>query len=81
MAASTSPGLKPLIGREPERLTLKERSTLAGKWMAVEIYSPETRPRKQVEALGDSVEECVRQLRDRGLDPAKFEFSVVVPAY
>jgi hypothetical protein len=70
-----------IIGRAPERLTLDERSALAGKWMALEIYTPETLPLRKIEALGDSVEECARQLFARGLDPRKFEFMPLDRAY
>jgi len=63
------------IGRSPESLTLAERTSLAGKYVAFEIYTPETLPFHRIEAIGDSVEECVRTLKSRGLDPLKFEFS------
>lgn len=63
-----------VIGRAPERLTLEERAALAGKYAAFEIYSPKNLARRRIEAIGDSAAECVRQLRERGLDPADFEF-------
>jgi hypothetical protein len=69
------------LGRPPERLTLSERTALAGKWIALEIYTPETLPLRVIEALGDTPFECIRQLEARRLNPRIFEFSVVLPAY
>jgi hypothetical protein len=69
------------IGRAPEVLTLEERLALAGKFVALEIYSPETLPLRRIEAIGDLVPECIRQLVERGLDPARFEFSRLGPPY
>jgi hypothetical protein len=63
------------IGRNPDRLTLPERLALAGKCVALEIYSPETIPLRRIEAIGDSMTECLRTLRSRGLDPRQFEFT------
>jgi hypothetical protein len=71
---STTAAVAELVGREPERLTIRERQALLGKWVAMELYSPETLPLRRLEAIGDSVADCVRQLRDRGLDPRRFEF-------
>ena len=31
--------------------------------------------------IGDSIQECVRQLVTRGLDPIRFEFSRLAPPY
>ncbi|HUI58540.1 MAG TPA: hypothetical protein VLY04_26390 [Bryobacteraceae bacterium] len=69
------------IGRNPDRLTLDERFALAGKYIALEIYSPETIPLRRIEAIGDSIEDCVRTLQSRGLDPARFEFSRLARPY
>jgi len=63
------------IGRSPDRLTLPERLALTGKYIALEIYTPEALPLRRIEAIGDSMAECVRTLKSRGLDPAKFEYS------
>jgi len=56
-------------------LTLEERLALAGKFVALEIYTPETLPLRRIEAIGGSIEECMRTLKARNLDPAHFEFS------
>ena len=69
------------IGRSPERLTLEERVRLAGKYIALEFYSPETLPLRRIEAIGDSLDECVRRLKSRGRDPARFEFTRLAPPY
>lgn len=63
-----------VIGRAPERLTPGERAALEGKYVAFEIYTPKNLARRIIEAIGDSVAECARQLKERGLDPAAFEF-------
>ena len=69
------------LGRSPDRLTLEERLHLTGKYIAMELYTPETTPFRRIEAIGDSVADCVRMLKSRGLDPAQFEFSRLAPPY
>jgi hypothetical protein len=69
------------IGRAPERLTLEENAALVGKWIALEIYTPDTLPLRRIEAIGDTPEECVEQLAGRGLDPRGFEFVMLRPSY
>lgn len=69
------------LGRAPESLTLSERFALAGCTIALEIYSPQTLPFRRIEAVGESVEQCVAALRRRGLNPAHFEFSLLDPPY
>ena len=69
------------IGRSVDRLTLDEHEALIGKFTAQEIYTPETLPLQRIEALGDSIQDCVRQLRARGLDPLNFEFTRLGPPY
>ena len=69
------------IGREPERLTLEERMALTGKWIAVEFYSPATLPLRRIEAMGSSVNDCITRLNARGLDPRRYEFSVLPPPH
>jgi hypothetical protein len=69
------------IGRSPDRLSLDERRALVGKYIALEIYTPEDLPLRRIEAIGDSVPECAQQLVARGLDPLRFEFSRLSPAY
>gem|GEM_PF-406368 len=70
-----------VIGRAPEELSIAERFAFAGKWVALERYSPQTLPLRTIEAIGSTVTECVEQLRSRGADPAKFEFIVLTPPY
>ena len=69
------------IGRNPDQLSLDERIALAGKYIALEIYSPEALPLRRIEAIGDSLEECVRMLKTRGLEPQQFEFSRLAYPY
>jgi hypothetical protein len=69
------------IGRAPEELSLDERLHLIGKYIALEIYSPATLPFRRIEAIGDSVADCIRMLRSRGLDPENFEYSRLAPPY
>ncbi|MBI1791008.1 MAG: hypothetical protein HYR60_26050 [Acidobacteria bacterium] len=75
MAAAAAKNPKRAIGRSPEALTLEERLALAGKYIALELYSPATTPLRRIEAIGDSVAECSGQLSERGLDPTNFEFT------
>jgi hypothetical protein len=69
------------IGRAPEQLTLDERHKLTGQYIALEIYTPADLPLRRIEAIGDSIGDCVRMLKSRGLDPARFEFSRLGPPY
>lgn len=69
------------IGRAPEQLSLEERLHLTGKYIALEIYSPATLPFRRIEAIGDSVPDCIRMLQMRGLDPQQFEYSRLGPPY
>jgi len=63
-----------VIGRAPEWLTFEERNAVVGKTAALEIYTPAALPLRRIEAIGDSAAACILQLRQRGLDPAGFEF-------
>jgi len=70
------PQVKPsqALGRAPEHLTPAEREALTGRFVALEIYTPKTLPLRRIEAIGESADECIRQLVSRGLDARKFEF-------
>ncbi len=81
MTASAAKDPLQAIGRAPERLTLEERHALIGKYIAMEIYTPEALPLRRIEAVGDTVADCARQLLSRGLDPARFEFTRLAPPY
>jgi len=80
MALATE-SLQDVVGKSPDRLTLGERTATAGKWIALEVYTPETLPLRVIEALGDTAAECIRKLEDRGLNPRTFEFSVMPAAF
>lgn len=70
-----------LIGRSPDSLRPREAAALAGKWIALEMYTPENAALRRIEAVGDSVQECTRRLVARGLDPRRFEFQAFLPPY
>jgi len=79
----TESELKPekLIGRAPDRLTLAEREALVGRYIAMEIYTPENLALQTIEAVGDTVQDCVAMLRQRGRDPLAHEFIRLNPPY
>ena len=81
MTLSAAKDPRQALGRNPDRLTLPERTALAGKTIALEVYTPETFPFRRIEAIGDSIDACIRMLRERGLDPHRFEFSPLGPPY
>lgn len=64
-----------VIGRAPERLTPAEAIALAGRFVALELYSPETTPLRRIEAIGEAPEDCIRELSTRGLDPRRYEYT------
>jgi hypothetical protein len=70
-----------LVGRSPDRLTPIERTRLAGKWIALEIYTPQTLPERRIEAVGDSAAECAKQLTARGVDPRNYEYTMLFPPW
>jgi hypothetical protein len=78
---ATSKYAERALGRNPDQLSLEERAALVGKYIALEIYTPDALPLRRIEAIGDSVEQCVRMLQERGLDPKSFEYSRLTPAY
>lgn len=63
-----------MIGRELDRLSLAEQLALAGRWVALEIYTPEKLPLRRIAAVGESAADCIRQLLAGGADPRAFEF-------
>jgi hypothetical protein len=62
-------------------LTLAERLDHVGRWVALEIYTPQTLPFRTIEAEGSSATDCASQLSARGLDPSHFEFLLLKPPY
>jgi hypothetical protein len=70
-----------LLGRPFEGLTLAERLDHVGRWVALEIYTPQTLPLRTIEAEGSSAVECAAQLSVRGLDPSHFEFLLLKSPY
>ena len=81
MPASAAQDPRQAVGRNPDRLTLDERRALIGKYVALEIYTPETLPFRRIEAIGNSTGECIRMLKERGLNPGQFEYTRLHPPY
>ena len=81
MPAQSQLSYEQFLGRAHDRLTLAEREALVGKYYAREMYTTERLPLQRIEALGDSVQECVATLRRRGLDPLNYEFTRFNPSY
>jgi len=52
-----------------------------GRWVALEIYSPQTLPLRTIEAEGVSALQCAAELSARGLDPGHFEFVLLKSPY
>lgn len=70
-----------VVGRAPERLTLEESIALAGQFVALEVYSPEKTPLRRIEAIGETPEDCIRDLTSRGLDLRKYEIVRLKPPF
>ncbi len=69
------------MGRSPDELTIQERHEWAGLWIALEVYSPATLPLRLIQAIGESPADCIASLQAMGLDPTRFELSILKPAY
>ena len=65
--------LDKFLDRSPDSLSLRERTLLTGKWIALELYTPKTLPLRKMAALGDTAADAVRMLQSRGLDPTRYE--------
>ena len=78
MSATATRDPQRAIGRSPDRLTLPERIALVGKYIAV--YTPANLAYRRIEAIGDSLDECVRMLTSRGLT-LRIEFHRLAPPY
>ncbi len=70
-----------IVGRAPEQLTIDERLAVAGQWAALELYTPKTLPARTIAALGATVGDCIRQLRERGAEPERYEFVLLTPPF
>jgi hypothetical protein len=75
------PGNHSLVGRPIDGLTLPEQLTHTGRWVALEIYTPQKLPLRTIQAEGANVAECIAQLIGRGLEPGQFEFQLLQPPY
>lgn len=81
MATASAFDVEKFVGRAVDRLTLDEREALLGKFVAQEIYTPKTLPLQRIEAIGDTIQDCVHMLRRSGLDPLNYEFTRLGPPY
>ncbi len=77
----TRGALSRIVGQPLDALSLQERASLTGQWIALELYTPETLPVRIIEALGASAGDCIAQLRARNLNPARYEFTLLPPPY
>ena len=69
------------MGKPIDGLTAAERWRHAGVWVAVELYTPQSMPLRQIAAAGASPEECLAELSARGLDPSRFELVPLAQPY
>jgi hypothetical protein len=69
------------VGRPIDALTLAERLDHSGRWVALEVYTPQTLPLRTIQAEGSSASECAAELSLHGLDPARFEYLLLKPPY
>lgn len=70
-----------LVGLAVDRLDLATREAVVGKVIAMRIYSPKNLALQRIAAIGETVQECVRQLDAAGKDPLDFEFSRLNPPF
>lgn len=73
--------LQELIGQAPDRLDLPTREATVGKVIAMQVYSPRNLALQRIQAIGDSVRDCVAQLKEQGLDPLDYEFTRLNPPF
>ncbi|MBV9082732.1 MAG: hypothetical protein JOZ62_08665 [Acidobacteriaceae bacterium] len=74
---SSNHDVNKLVGSLLDGLSLADRRTLTGFWIAIELYSPDRLPLRKIEAVGADPSKCIEQLRTRGLNPARFEFELI----
>lgn len=81
MSLFTTVDTSKLIGAEIDNLSFDQHFALTGQWIALEVYTPKTRPIRRIAAVADSAADCMNAIASQGLDPAQFEFSKVTPPY
>ncbi len=83
MAKRSREGLdfKALIGRPLDGFALADQWRYAGVWVALELYTPQTLPMRLIAAAGATANDCIAQLRGRGLDPERFEYRPLSQPY
>ena len=45
------------------------------------MYTTEATPERLIAAIGSSPASCIQKLRDKGLDPARYEFVPMKPYF
>lgn len=70
-----------LIGQPVDRLDLATREAVVGKVVALQLYTPQNLALQRIAAIGDSVQECAKQLEANGDDPFDYEFSRLNPPF
>lgn len=66
--------MKNYVGTNPDELSLRERSELAGQWLALEIYHPANLAMRRISAVGPSPDACRRSLQEQGKEPAAYQY-------
>jgi hypothetical protein len=69
------------VGKPIDGLALADRWALAGKWVALELYSPERLPLRIIRAVGPDARTCIGQIKKEGADPALFEYVALEQPY
>ena len=73
--------LNRFIGKPLDGMPLSVRWSVTGQWIATELYSPERLPLRIIHAIGPDARACIAQIRERGLDPALFEYQPLEAPY
>jgi hypothetical protein len=64
----------PLLGRNPDTLSVGERASLAGLWVALREYQPDNLALRRIAACEATPEACREALHRRGEDPTLFQY-------
>jgi hypothetical protein len=62
------------LGRNPDTLSLSERASLAGQWVALREYNPNNLALRRIAACEATPEACREALHRQGEDPAQFQY-------
>jgi hypothetical protein len=73
--------LQKFVGFSLDGLKLADKWSIAGCWIATELYSPQRLPLRIIHAIGVDARACIEQLHGRGLDPTRYEYEPVSAPY